>query len=80
MNYSRFAATLLFAGLLLAASPFAQQKELSFDSAGDFLSLPAELHLGEPRERRLEDGRRGEALESERHAGPVMDARARSPS
>jgi len=47
MRYSRFTATLIFAGALFAGSPFAQQKELSFDSAGDFLSLPADLHLGE---------------------------------
>jgi DNA-binding beta-propeller fold protein YncE len=47
MTYSRLAATLLFAGSLLAGSLFAQQRELSFDSAGDFLSLPADLHLGE---------------------------------
>jgi DNA-binding beta-propeller fold protein YncE len=47
MRYSRFAATLLFAGSLLAGSPFAQQRELAFDSAGDFLSMPADLHLGE---------------------------------
>ena len=47
MKYSRLAATLLFAGSLLAGSLFAQQKEISFDSAGDFLSLPADLHLGE---------------------------------
>jgi hypothetical protein len=47
MTYSRFAAPLLFAGSLLAGSLFAQQRELSFDSAGDFLSLPADLHLGE---------------------------------
>ena len=47
MRYSRFAAPLLFAGSLLAGSLFAQQRELPFDSAGDFLSLPADLHLGE---------------------------------
>jgi hypothetical protein len=47
MRYSRLAATLLFAGSFLAGSPFAQQRELSFDSAGDFLSMPADLHLGE---------------------------------
>jgi DNA-binding beta-propeller fold protein YncE len=52
MTYSRFAATRLLAGSFLAGSLFAgslvaQQRELSFDSAGDFLSLPADLHLGE---------------------------------
>jgi len=47
MRYSRFTATVIFAGALFAGSPLAQQKELSFDSAGDFLSLPADLHLGE---------------------------------
>jgi DNA-binding beta-propeller fold protein YncE len=47
MTYSRFAPTLIFVGSLLASSPFAQQKDISFDSAGDFLKLPADLHLGE---------------------------------
>jgi sugar lactone lactonase YvrE len=47
MTYSRFAPALIFAGSLLAGSPFAQQKEISFDSAGDFLKLPADIHLGE---------------------------------
>src|SRR3954462_8475200 len=47
MTYSRFAAMLLFAGSLLAGSLFAPQRELSFASAGDFLSLPDALHLGE---------------------------------
>jgi hypothetical protein len=57
MRHSRlaatgFAATLAFAGALFGGSPFggslvAQQKEIAFDSAGDFLKLPADLHLGE---------------------------------
>ena len=47
MTTSRFAATVIFAGSLLAGSLFAQQKELSFDSAGDFLKLPDDIHLGE---------------------------------
>src|SRR5215218_6030886 len=47
MTYSRFAATLLVAGSLFAGSLFAQQRELSFESAGDFLSMPADLHFGE---------------------------------
>src|SRR5919112_929493 len=47
MTYSRFAATLLFAGSLVAGSVFAQQRELPFESAGDFLSMPADLHFGE---------------------------------
>jgi hypothetical protein len=42
MTYLRLAAALLFAGSL-----FAQQREISFDSAGDFLKLPADIHLGE---------------------------------
>jgi len=37
----------MFASSLLAGSLFAQQKEISFDSAGDFLKLPDDLHLGE---------------------------------
>ena len=47
MKYSRLAPTLLFAGALLGGSLVAQQKELSFESAGDFLKLPADIHLGE---------------------------------
>jgi NHL repeat len=52
MRHSRLAFTLvlagsLFGGSLLAGSLFAQQKEISFDSAGDFLKLPADIHLGE---------------------------------
>jgi DNA-binding beta-propeller fold protein YncE len=47
MKYSRLAFTVVFAGSLFAGSPFAQQKEISFDSAGDFLKLPADIHLGE---------------------------------
>jgi hypothetical protein len=47
MTSTRIAATLLFAGTLLAGAPFAQQPELAFDSAGDFLSMPADLHFGE---------------------------------
>ena len=52
MRLARVAYALLFGGLLLAASLFgdsllAQQKEISFESAGDFLKLPDDLHLGE---------------------------------
>src|SRR5262245_17597815 len=47
MKYSRIACTLAFAGSLLAGAPFAQQKEIAFESAGDFLKLPADIHLGE---------------------------------
>ena len=47
MRYSRVATTLLFAGSVLGGSLVAQQKEISFESAGDFLSLPPDLHLGE---------------------------------
>jgi hypothetical protein len=47
MTFSRLAATLLVAGSLCAGSLFAQQKEISFESAGDFLKLPDDIHLGE---------------------------------
>lgn len=59
MRYSRLAATglaatLLFAGSLFSGSLFsgsvsaqAQPREISFDSAGDFLKLPDDIHLGE---------------------------------
>lgn len=54
MRSTRLAFTLVFAGALVAlagslsgGSLVAQQKEISFESAGDFLKLPADLHLGE---------------------------------
>jgi hypothetical protein len=47
MKYSRLAFTLVFAGSLLVGPLVAQQKEISFESAGDFLKLPADIHLGE---------------------------------
>jgi hypothetical protein len=55
MKYSRFAATVLFgatvlvAGLRFSGSLFAQGqvKEIAFDSAGDFLNLPADTYFGE---------------------------------
>ena len=47
MTYSRVAAMLLFAGSVLAGPLVAQQREISFESAGDFLSLPADTHFGE---------------------------------
>ena len=47
MRYSRLAYALMFASSLLVGSLFAQQKEISFDSAGDFLKLPDDIHLGE---------------------------------
>jgi len=47
MKYSRLAFMLVFAGSLLGGSLVAQHKEISFDSAGSFLSLPADTHLGE---------------------------------
>ncbi|MGH9158386.1 MAG: peptidyl-alpha-hydroxyglycine alpha-amidating lyase family protein [Vicinamibacteraceae bacterium] len=54
MTSSRLAATCLAATALLAGSRFsgslfaqAQPREISFDSAGSFLSLPADIHLGE---------------------------------
>jgi hypothetical protein len=46
MKFSRFAATLLFAGALFAGSAFAQG-DIAFDSAGDFLQMPNDIHLGE---------------------------------
>jgi hypothetical protein len=52
MRYSRFASTCLAATLLVAVSFLsgslvAQQKEIPFESAGDFLKLPADIHFGE---------------------------------
>jgi 6-bladed beta-propeller protein len=59
MRYARLAAiglavTLAFAGSLPSGSFFsgsvsaqAQPREIAFESAGDFLKLPADLHLGE---------------------------------
>jgi hypothetical protein len=47
MRYARFAFTLVFAGSLLAGSPLAQQKEIAFESANDFLKLPEDIHFGE---------------------------------
>jgi DNA-binding beta-propeller fold protein YncE len=47
MKYSRLAPTLVFAGSLLASSLVAQQKEIAYESAGDFLKLPDDIHLGE---------------------------------
>jgi DNA-binding beta-propeller fold protein YncE len=47
MTYSRFAVTGLAATLLFAGSVVAQQKEISFQSAGDFLQMPNDIHLGE---------------------------------
>ena len=55
MKSSRIAATGLAAALVggllfsnsLVAEQAAQQKEIAFESAGDFLTLPADIHLGE---------------------------------
>jgi NHL repeat len=47
MRSSRLAFTLVLAGSLLVGSLVAQQKEISFESAGDFLKLPDDIHLGE---------------------------------
>ncbi len=48
MKSSRIAATGLAAALVIfSGSLVAQQKEIAFDSAGDFLKLPADIHLGE---------------------------------
>jgi len=41
------AATLLVAGSLFTSPLLAQQKEIAFDSAGDFLKLPADVYFGE---------------------------------
>ena len=55
MKSSRIAATGLAAALVVSGSVAfsgglargAQQKEIAFDSAGDFLTMPADIHLGE---------------------------------
>lgn len=47
MKYARLVFTLLFGAALLGSSLTAQQKEISFESAGDFLKLPDDIHLGE---------------------------------
>ena len=49
MSYSRLAATGLAAALLFGGSLLAQQqpREIAFESAGDFLKLPADTHFGE---------------------------------
>jgi hypothetical protein len=52
MRYPRFASACLAATLLVAVSVFsgslvAQQKDIPFESAGDFLKLPADVHFGE---------------------------------
>ena len=46
MKLSRLASTCLAAALLVVPA-HAQAPEIAFDSAGDFLQLPADLHLGE---------------------------------
>jgi DNA-binding beta-propeller fold protein YncE len=50
MRYSRLAFTLVLAGALSTGSLIsqgAQQKEIAFESAGDFLRLPDDIHFGE---------------------------------
>ena len=59
MKSSRIAATALAAALVafsgslvssggsVIAQQAAQQKEIAFESAGDFLTMPADIHLGE---------------------------------
>ena len=48
MTYSRLATAGLAATLLIfSGSLVAQQKEVAFDSAGDYLKLPADIHFGE---------------------------------
>ena len=42
-----FAGSLALAGSLLGSSLVAQQKEIAYESAGDFLKLPDDIHLGE---------------------------------
>jgi len=41
------AGSLALAGSLLGSSLVAQQKEIAYESAGDFLKLPEDIHLGE---------------------------------
>ena len=40
-----FAGSLALAGSLLGSSLVAQQKEIPYESAGDFLKLPEDIHL-----------------------------------
>src|SRR5262247_2277468 len=47
MKRARLALSLAFAGALLSGSVIAQQKEIAFDSAGDFLNPPADITIGE---------------------------------
>ena len=48
MTYSRLATAGLAATLLIfSGSLVAQQKEVAFESAGDYLKLPADIHFGE---------------------------------
>jgi DNA-binding beta-propeller fold protein YncE len=48
MTYPRLAAAGLAATLLIFSGALAaQQKEITFESAGDFLTLPADIHFGE---------------------------------
>ncbi|MCC7009560.1 MAG: 6-bladed beta-propeller [Acidobacteria bacterium] len=47
MKSSRIAVTLALAGSLFGSPLSAQQKEISFESAGDFLKLPDDIHFGE---------------------------------
>jgi hypothetical protein len=44
---SLFSSSLVFSGGSLAAQQAAQQKEITFESAGDFLKLPDDIHFGE---------------------------------
>ena len=47
MKPARIVFTLALAGSLVGGSLLAQQKEIPFDSAGDFLKLPDDIHFGE---------------------------------
>src|SRR5262245_21042219 len=42
-----FSGSFAFSGGPLIAEQAAQQKEIAFESAGDFLTMPADVHLGE---------------------------------
>ena len=47
MKSARLAFTLVLAGALSTGSLAAQQKEIPFESAGDFLNPPADVTIGE---------------------------------
>src|SRR4029078_7833256 len=47
MRAPALAFPLILAGALLTGAVVAQQKEIAFDSAGDFLNPPADITIGE---------------------------------